>query len=60
MDPMRALERIWDIVHIPYKKTNHKGVADHYQADFDEIRKAIKPFVDAGFMAGSEDKPKEK
>jgi hypothetical protein len=47
---MRALERIWAIVHNPSKKTNHKGAIDHYQADFDEIRKQIKPFVDAGFM----------
>ncbi len=50
MDPCRALEEIWAIVHIPTKKTNHKEAGDHYASDFDKIRKLIKPFVDAGFL----------
>lgn len=55
MDPMRALEKIWDIVHTPSKKTPHKSAGDHFQADFDEIRNTIKPFVDGGFMRGKSD-----
>lgn len=36
-----ALTKIWHIVHVPTKKTNHRGAVDHYQADFDAIRKII-------------------
>lgn len=50
MDPMRALEKIWQIVHTPTSKTPHRIAIDHYAADFAEIRATIKPFIDAGFM----------
>lgn len=60
MDPMRALEDIWRIVHTPTKKTPHKGAGDHYAADFDAIRRRIQPFVSAGFMEDtSSPHPKE-
>lgn len=47
MDPMRALEKIWLIVHTPSGK---RKAQDHFMADFDEIRGVIKPFIDAGFI----------
>lgn len=37
-----ALRAIWKIVHTPTKKTRHHSAQDHYQADFDAIRKIIR------------------
>lgn len=37
-----ALLQIWKIVHTPTKDTRHRSADDHYQADFDAIRKIIK------------------
>lgn len=34
-----ALESIWKIVHTPTKDTRHRSASDHFQADFDAIRK---------------------
>ena len=36
-----ALTKIWHIVHTPTKKTSHRTAQDHFQADFDAIRKII-------------------
>jgi hypothetical protein len=37
-----ALRAIWKIVHTPTKETRHRSAPDHYQADFDAIRKIIR------------------
>lgn len=37
----KALDSIWKVVHTPTKHTNHRTAADHYQADFDAIRKIV-------------------
>ncbi len=37
----KALDDIWKIVHTPTKKTNHRSAEDHFQADFDAIRRII-------------------
>lgn len=54
MDPMRALAKIWEVVHTPTSQTAHRRANDHYAADFEDIRKIIKPFVDAGFLVPEE------
>jgi hypothetical protein len=36
-----ALHKIWQIVHTPTSKTSHRAAQDHYQSDFDAIRKII-------------------
>lgn len=36
-----ALDAIWKIVHTPTKLTRHRTADDHFQADFDSIRKII-------------------
>lgn len=36
-----ALHKIWQIVHTPTNETRHRSAADHFQADFDAIRKII-------------------
>lgn len=46
-DERAALERIWKIVHTPSSATNHKGATDHFMADFEAIRKIIKPLLEA-------------
>lgn len=40
-----ALLEIWKIVHTPTKDTGHRLPNSHFGADFDAIRKIIKPFV---------------
>lgn len=40
-----ALLEIWKIVHTPTKDTGHRSPNSHFGADFDAIRKIIKPFV---------------
>lgn len=37
-----ALRQIWKIVHTPTRETSYKRATDHYQADFDAIRKIIR------------------
>jgi hypothetical protein len=37
-----ALQRIWKIVHTRTKDTSHRGARDHFMADFDAIRAAVK------------------
>lgn len=39
--PVIALERIWKLVHTPTSKTRYSGASQHFQADFDEIRKIV-------------------
>lgn len=36
-----ALTAIWKIVHTPTKDTRHRSADDHFQADFDSVRKII-------------------
>lgn len=36
-----ALDAIWKIVHTPTRDTPHRKAQDHFQADFDAIRKII-------------------
>ncbi len=59
MDPCRALENIWTIVHTPTSKTKHRSADAHFMADFDAIREIIRSFVDAGFIGPPKDKPKD-
>jgi hypothetical protein len=40
-DAVKALNAIWKIVHTPTKDTRHRSADDHFQADFDSIRKII-------------------
>lgn len=40
-DALNALDAIWKIVHTPTKLTRHRMAKDHFQADFDSIRKII-------------------
>lgn len=42
---MAALREIHEIVHTPTKATKHKSANDHFQADFDAIRRVVAPFV---------------
>lgn len=39
-----ALEQIHKIVYTPTSKTKHRTAQDHYQADFDAIRKICEEF----------------
>jgi hypothetical protein len=41
MTPTEALDEIWRIVHVPTSKTSYRTASDHFQADFDRIRKII-------------------
>ena len=36
-----ALHKIWQIVHTPTNQTRHRTSTDHFQSDFDAIRKII-------------------
>lgn len=38
-DLLDALSEIEKIVHRPTSKTSHRSADDHYQADFDAIRR---------------------
>lgn len=41
----KALRDVNRIVRVPTSKTSHKSAQDHFQSDFDAIRKITAPFV---------------
>lgn len=49
-----ALHEIWKIVHTPTKATKHKGAGDHFQTDFDAIRRIVSLVISQNYQATGE------
>ena len=51
----KTLNRINEIVHVPTKATSFRSADNHYQADFDAIRKLTAPYTISSPERGSND-----
>lgn len=52
-EPVSAIRQIDQIVHTPTKRSRYSSALDHFQGDFDQIRKLTAPFrVEGGGNVG--------
>lgn len=49
-----ALVEVWRIVHVPSKATNFRKAQDHFMADFEAIRKTVKPALTDDLIKGDD------